>query len=338
MLSPPKLHRAHSGRFGRGGNVQQGMGPAADLQNGPQNGRKFRYAAAQPGSRAESPCRKSAARMENSIIAPHTDSSAGPVWRRLSGSTSSRETGSAGRKARSSGRAASAVFRRERWFSPRVSPATASAPSQWAVSISQPPAGFGRRPPSEPTKGLMTPVAAAMVSSSRPASPPRSQSPSSRWADAGDPDSQQKPTVIQRFSRPLSRADRPFKTIMGNSAGMTLRTNTPAAPLTAFSTSVRIQQHQRRQPKKPRHETSSFAKRTAASSLPAAFFSEIAGSRSVSAEDRLFFRPQNSLCTLIFRHFRPARRNFVSKSSQFMQQNVTLVRHTICEVIAWQRF
>ena len=82
----------------------------------------------------------------------------------------------------------------------------------------------------------MTPVTAAMGSSSRPATSPRFQRPSSRWADAGDPDSQQKHTVIQRLSRPLSRADRPFKTIMGNSAGMTLRTNTPAAPLTAFST------------------------------------------------------------------------------------------------------
>jgi len=82
----------------------------------------------------------------------------------------------------------------------------------------------------------MTPVAAAMGSSSRPASPPRSQSPSSRWADAGDPDSQQKHTVIHRCSRPPSRAHRPFSTIMGNSAGITLRTNSPAAPLTASST------------------------------------------------------------------------------------------------------
>jgi len=52
----------------------------------------------------------------------------------------------------------------------------------------------------------------------------------------------------------------------------------------------------------------------------------------------VFFQAAKQLMHLDFPSFPARRENFVSKSSQFMQQNVTLVRHTICEVIAWQRF
>ncbi len=221
-------------------------------------------------------------------MAPQTASRAGPACRRLSGRAVSRETGSGSGSVSFFGPTGFVVCGLE---NRRISPAAASAPSQWAVSISQPPAGFGRRPPSEPTKnkGLMTPVAAAMGSSSRPASPPRSQSPSSRWADAGDPDSQQKHTVIHRCSCPPRWPHRPFKHHHGKQRGHHAAHKHPRRTVDRVQHRTRVQQHQRRQPKKPRHETSSFAKRTAASSLPAAFFLKLPDlAPFFSAEDRLF--------------------------------------------------
>ena len=184
----------------------------------------------------------------------------------------------------------------------------------------------------------MTPVTAAMGISSRPATSPRFQSPSSRWADAGDPDSQQKHTVIQRFSCPPRCSDRPFNTIMGNSAGITLRTNSPAAPLTASSTVSESSSSSAASPNSHAMKLPPLPSVPPLRPCPRRFFLKLPDLVPFFPPKTVFFQAAKQLMHLDFPSFPARRENFVSKSSQFMQQNVTLLRHTICEVIAWQRF
>ena len=235
-----------------------------------------------------------------------TASRAVPACRRLSGSAASRDTAPppsvppGGRSPPSPWRKNGGTARE----SARLRPARPASGRSAAASL---PDGFGRRLPSEPTKnsGLMTPVAAAKGRSARSA------------------------------ARPVPTALPAVGPMRANPAASRSPPSSSASPVRSAGRTGRLDHHGKQRGhdavhKYPRRAVDRVSTVSESSSISAA-------SPKIHAIQSL---PSVSFPAYAarFPSFPGAMGKFVSKSSQFMQQNVTLLRHTICEVIAWQRF